>query len=218
MEFEHVVKARYSVREFSDRNVSLSKVRQIVKKAQQAPSWVNSQPWKVYIATGTALSQVKAMFHRKDSAEAKSNPDLAVMSRDDWGGQAPTNMKKWGHDIVAHFSSYDEAHKTMTNLMLSLNNAPVIAYITIPQASPEWSIFDAGAFAQTMMLAAKNLGIDSIPTYNSVRFPDEIKSILGIPTDERLIVGIELGYATNSTVNKYRSDRVPLDQILKIKD
>jgi nitroreductase len=218
MDFEHVVDGRYSVREFSDRRISLSKLRQIVKEAQKAPSWVNSQPWKVYIATGTSLSQVKAMFHRQDVAQAASNPDLAVMSRDDWGGQTQANMKKWRHDIVAHFSSFEEAHQTMTDAMLKLNNAPAIAYITIPQSTPAWSVFDAGAFAQTLMLAARNQGIDSIPTYNSVRFPDEIKSILQIPLDERLIIGIELGYATNSTINKYRADRVPLDQVLKIED
>ncbi|WP_267201114.1 nitroreductase [Limosilactobacillus kribbianus] len=218
MEFDRVVTGRHSVREFSERSISHSKLRQIVKLAQWAPSWVNSQPWKVYIATGKHLEDIKAMFQQKDAAHTKSNPDLAVMSRTQWNERTQANMKKWRHDIVAHFSTFDEAHSKMTRAMNTLNSAAAIAYITIPTQTPDWSILDSGAFAQTLMLAAKDLGIDSIPTYNSVRFPDEIRSILGIPTTERLMVGIELGYATNSHINHYRSDRVPVDEILKIED
>lgn len=140
------------------------------------------------------------------------------MSRDDWGGAAPANMKQWSHAIVNHFDNYDQAHETMTGLMQSLNHAPAIAYITIPTPAPDWAILDAGAFAQTLMLAAKDRGIDSIPTYNSVRFPAETKQILGIPATERLIIGIELGYAADSRVNDFRAARVPLDQMLTILD
>lgn len=218
MEFKAVNQARHSVRDFSDRQVSLEQIRQIVKQAQQAPSWVNAQPWKVYVATGKTLERVREMSHHQDDAHVKGNPDLKVMSREDWAPVPQANMKEWGHRIVGHFENYDEAHQTMSGLAYDLNHAPVIAYITIPKQSPDWAIFDAGAFAQTMMLAAKDLGIDSIPTYNSVRFPEQLREILAIPNDERIIVGIELGYAKDTKVNQYRSTRQALDKILKIED
>lgn len=218
MEFKDVNQARHSVRDFSERQVSLDQIRQIVKEAQQAPSWVNSQPWKVYVAIGKTLDRVREMSHQQDDAQVKGNPDLAVMSRGDWASVPQANMKEWGHQIVGRFANYDEAHQTMSGLAYDLNHAPVIAYITIPKQSPDWAIFDAGAFAQTMMLAAQDLGINSIPTYNSVRFPEQLRAILQIPTDERIIVGIELGYAKDAKVNHYRSTRQPLDEILKIED
>lgn len=40
------------------------------------------------------------------------------------------------------------------------------------------------------MLAATDLGLGSIPTYNSVRFPDILHRILDVPDDERFIEGI----------------------------
>lgn len=218
MEFTTVNRERHSVRDFSTRQVSLDKIRQIVKAAQQAPSWVNSQPWKVYVATGKTLKKIKQMSQNQDNNQVKGQPDLAVMAREDWAQVPQANMKAWGRQIVSYFDSYDEAHSTMSGLAYQLNNAPAIAYITIPQQAPDWAIFDAGAFAQTMMLAAKNLAIDSIPTYNSVRFPQKLRKIMNIPRDERLVIGIELGYAEKTKINHYRSTRQPLDEILKIEN
>ena len=52
MEFSQVVANRHSVRDFTDQPVSQEDLVDIVRSAQQAPSWVNSQPWRVYAATG----------------------------------------------------------------------------------------------------------------------------------------------------------------------
>ncbi len=218
MEFTELNQARHSVRDFADRPVDPQLLRQIVIEAQQAPSWVNSQPWKVYIATGKHLEEIKQVFVEKDAVKEKSSSELATMPRSDWGGDAPAHMKEWGHDIVNHFDNYDQAHQTMTGLMEHLNHTPAIAYVTIPTSSPEWAIFDAGSFAQTLMLAAKDKGVDSIPTYNSVRFPRPIKRILGIPSSEKLVIGIELGYASDAKVNSFRAPRIAVDEMLTILD
>ena len=53
MEFSQVVADRHSVRDFTDQPVSQEDLVDIVRTAQQAPSWVNSQPWRVYAATGS---------------------------------------------------------------------------------------------------------------------------------------------------------------------
>ena len=45
MEFKQVVAKRHSVRDFTDQPVSSQDLVDIVRTAQQAPSWVNSQPW-----------------------------------------------------------------------------------------------------------------------------------------------------------------------------
>nr|WP_314890316.1 nitroreductase family protein [Actinomyces oris] len=52
MEFSQVVANRHSVRDFTDQPVSQEDLVDVVRTAQQAPSWVNSQPWRVYAAPG----------------------------------------------------------------------------------------------------------------------------------------------------------------------
>ncbi|MGY0255149.1 nitroreductase family protein [Limosilactobacillus fermentum] len=59
-----------------------------------------------------------------------------------------------------------------------MNNAPAI-FVTIPKQTPDWAILDAGAFMQSLLLAATAKGLGSIPTYNSVRYPQVVRQVLG---------------------------------------
>lgn len=214
MDFTKVVNKRHSVRQFTDQAVETDLIKEIVTVAQRTPSWVNSQPWQVYCARGTVLQRIKEAYREADQTGQASQPDLPVMSREEWAPRTQANMKQWRHDIVHHFSSFDEAHTAMSTASNNLYDSPVILFITVPQASPDWSIFDAGAFAQTLMLAATNRGLGSIPTYNSVRFPKILRQILGIPDTERVLVGISLGYPADQPLNHYHSQRVPLSNVL----
>ncbi len=68
------------------------------------------------------------------------------------------------------------------------------------------------------MLSAASRGIDSIPAYEFVKFPEMVRSYLGIPDDELVAIGVGLGYASDIAMNGYRSPRVPLDEMLVIKE
>lgn len=218
MEFEKTVTTRHSVRDFSDKTVSQSTIRQIVELAQHSPSWVNSQPWKVYVASGKTLQTIKQAYLKNDQNSVKATPDFPVMHRDDWNSRTQVNMKQWRHEIVHHFDNFDQAHEIMTAASNNLNYAPIILYLTMPKDSSLWSVFDMGLFAQTIMLAAKDQGLDTIPNYNSVRFPKILRQTLAIPADETIVVGISLGYPKATKINSYQSKREPLTDILKFND
>lgn len=49
--FEALVRARHSVREFSDEPVDLEKVKKAVQMSVYTPSVCNRQPWKVYVTS-----------------------------------------------------------------------------------------------------------------------------------------------------------------------
>ena len=214
MELQEAINQRRSVREFTDKPVERDIITKFVQLAQRAPSWVNSQPWEVYCAMGDSLQQIKDAYREQDAAGNHGQSDLPVMGREKWAAQTQANMKQWRHEIVHYFANFDEAHEAMTTASDTLYHSPVILYVTIPQASPDWSIFDAGLFAENLMLAATDYGLDTIPTYNSVRFPAILHQILKVPEDERFIVGISLGYPTTAKINTYRSKRRPVNEIL----
>ena len=71
MEFSQVVANRHSVRDFTDEPVSREDLVDVVRTAQQAPSWVNSQPWRVYAATGATLAGIRSAMPRTSPADAK---------------------------------------------------------------------------------------------------------------------------------------------------
>ena len=81
MEFTQAVADRHSVRDFTGQPVSREDLVDIVRTAQQAPSWMNSQPWRVYAATGRTLEEIKER-HAADAADGrKGRSDLPVVSR-----------------------------------------------------------------------------------------------------------------------------------------
>ena len=74
MEFSQVVADRHSVRDFTDQPVSREDLVDIVRTAQQAPSWVNSQPWRVYAATGATLAGIKKRMLRTSLPAGRETP------------------------------------------------------------------------------------------------------------------------------------------------
>lgn len=73
-----------------------------------------------------------------------------------------------------------------------------------------------GGFGMSLMLAATELGIDSIPAYELIKYPYILRDNLPIPEDEDIIMGIALGHESEEHINEYDSPRLDLDEILKI--
>ena len=85
MEFQEVLHARHSVRYFDGRPVPTDTLRAIVEDAQQAPSWVNAQEWRVWIATGERLEKVRREYARMTGEGIKGYADFTPAHRDQSG-------------------------------------------------------------------------------------------------------------------------------------
>ncbi len=67
------------------------------------------------------------------------------------------------------------------------------------------------------MLSAKDHDVDSIPAYEIVKYPEELRPLLCVPDDQQIIMGIALGYAADDGINRFSSTRLPLADILTVK-
>ncbi|AUW95724.1 nitroreductase [Streptococcus pluranimalium] len=211
MQFQELINTRKSTRHFTDKEVTKDILKEIVSEAQKAPSWVNSQPWKVTIASGERLKEVKAVYKDLNLSGTKGNPDFSVLLNELWPEYTRNNMANSNGQIYG-LEGFNDAQ-------WQLFQAPHVAFLTIPKGAPEWAIHDLGMFSQTLMLSAQNHGVDSIITYAFVKYPDELRRILSIPEDEVIGVGIALGYGEEGhRLNKGNSERNPLEQVLTFKD
>ena len=207
------LEARRSIRYFQDKQVPEETLKAIVKDAQWAPSWANAQPWKVYIATGNTAKTLRDTHLRYATSGAPVEFDLDG-GYAEWGRKANGNMGHWGGSLQS-FLGRDIRQFPMSQV--ELFKAPAIAYLTMHKNSPLWTVYDMGAFGQSLMLAAKGRGVDSIAASEYVKYPEYIRKIMGIPNDEAIVMAIGLGYGDESRINKFRSDREPLEDVLKIK-
>ena len=199
----------------TDQPVSREDLVDVVRTAQQAPSWVNSQPWRVYAATGRTLEEIKKRHAADVAAGRKGASDLPVMSRTEWSLATQANMaalaERIGSDLGDAASEFPAAQARMFN-------AQAVLYITIPTGSPLWSFHDLGAFTAMIALAAVDKGLGAINAYALVMYPDEVREAMGIGADEIVAVGIALGHPADSALAAFAPNRVDVNEILTIKD
>jgi nitroreductase len=69
-------------------------------------------------------------------------------------------------------------------------------------------------YAQTIMLAARGMGLHTCPQAAWIPFQEPIYRHLGIPEDQDLVTGMALGYADDSKIeNTLVSDREALENV-----
>jgi nitroreductase len=216
MNVTEAIESRHSTRLYTDKQISDEILRDIVRLAQLAPSWVNARPEHVYAATGVTLNQIRQQQATLIENNVVTNSDVPTMSRDKWSKKAQINMANWYDSIPKSIGpdwekyNFDAASK--------LYNAPTILYLTLPKGHAEWSMYDIGSFAENILLAAKEKGIDSMTAYYLVMYPDMLRENLSIPEGERIIIGIALGYKDDDAIiNGITSVREPVETILTVK-
>lgn len=210
MEFEQVLRNRHSVRKFTDQAIPLDELRQIIRDAQLAPSWVNSQPYHVHLVVGETLEKVRREQFKLEQKGVKGHSDLPVMSRKEWSEQAQKNMAEWTQGL-------GDVAKLMGPSAAKLYNAQAVIYLTLPKGYSSWSLYDLGAFGNNIILGACDRGLASMTAYQFVKYPSMLRKQLNISDEEEIIIGIGLGYRDDTAaVNEITSSRVDLEKILTI--
>lgn len=214
MNFEELMNKRFSTRDFTDKKISEDDLKEIIKIAGRSPSWANTQPWNVHIASGEYLEKIRAEWIERNNNEIKGNSDLPVGHSEDFGERGFNNIMQNANAITEFIGGPED----LSRLPRLLFNAPAVVYLTVPKTAPMWSVYDLGAFSMSLMLAASEKDINSVPAYELAKYPDVLRYNLDIGDDESVIIGIALGYASENKINEYRSPRLDVEDILKIYD
>jgi len=211
-DFKELMKQRHSARYFLSKPIPEETLKEIMSTSLLTPSWGNSQPWNIYVASGKTLEEIRKDWLAKNKEGVKGNSDINAGHRTDFSERCQENINK----VLKKFSDAlkDQNLKTFMEANYILFNAPTVVYITVPKKRTEYNIFDTGALEMSIMLAAKGKGIDSVPAYEAIKYPDIIRKYIKVPEDEDIIIGIALGYEDkDNDLNKIRSVKLTLDEI-----
>ena len=207
--FKQLMIERHSARKFQSKEIPKEILKDIISTSLLSPSWTNSQPWKIYIASGKALSEIKKVYSNNYEQKVEDKPDMPFAHRNEFSKASQNNMA----DLIKSFK--EKTNSEIMDFNYILFNAPTIVYLCLNKGYSKWSAYDLGALSMAIMLAAKDRGIDSIPAASVVRYPDVLRKILKIPNDEDIIVGIALGYEEKCIANDYRANKFHIDQVCK---
>src|SRR5260370_2219210 len=76
MDFEELVRNRYSCRKFLPEPVPRPTIEKILDLAQQTPSWCNVQPWQIVLVTGGAVAGIRDSLLAHAAAGHPPKPDF----------------------------------------------------------------------------------------------------------------------------------------------
>ena len=165
-----VIANRRAVRAYEPRSVSKNVIRKIINAANQAPSGMNSQPWRFVVVTDKK-------FHKKltETAIPKSKKVLR-------------SLKKTIPDRYnAIMKRYDELEDPI------YYSAPVIIFVI---GIGSFADLSCPLACQNIMLAARSLGLGScwIHFGSFVTHDKAIKKRLGLTKGEKIFGPIVVGY------------------------
>ncbi len=99
---------------------------------------------------------------------------------------------------------------------LRFYNAPIIIFMFIDKRIEKRFLFDIGACAQNVVLAAQSEGLGTHLLGLVLKYQNIVKKTLHLSEDKEMVVGICLGYPDmENPVNDFTPGREDLDQFVK---
>lgn len=209
MEFEQVVRERYSCRRYRPEPVEMTTIGRILQVARQTPSWCNTQPWHVLVVSGEAMEKFRVGLYEHAAGNAMPHPDFAFPLR--YEGIYRERRKVCGVQLYQSLGIRREdrtaaAEQSLENFRFF--GAPHVALITTEEDLGVYGAVDCGLYVSNFMLAAHDLGVASIAQAALASYPDFIRGHFGLPPHRKFICGISFGYADSThPINAYRTAR-----------
>ena len=200
--------ARRSIRAYKPDTVEKEVLMEILGKAAKTPSWANTQPWEVFTASGDALERIRSAYVENHKNDVKSATDIPRPT--EWPDAAKDRTKQLRPDMVRDCGEAADQFFAVNQRMF---DAPAVIFLCLDKAYSPWSLYDLGAYAQSVMLLAQEQGLSTIAAITSVLFPDVIRRELNIPDNLNVAIGIPIGYADeDNALNNFHSARSTLSE------
>jgi nitroreductase len=205
-----------SIRKFKKAAVPRELILKVIDTARYSPSYKNSQPWNVAVVSGSKREALSRMLINLLESGVEPCPDLPAP--ESWpkpeAGRIAELFRRRREAFGIDLTDPDTIVKAK-RANFRFYDAPHAIYLYQHSSLSQWSIFDLGLFAQTLMLAAHAEGLGTVPQAFVTDYAAEVKRFLGIREDMRLVLGISIGYPDmDSPANALRTDRAPLDEIM----
>lgn len=232
--WQALVRDRNSVRDFLPDPVPEDLLREVLDDALAAPSWSNTQPYRLAIATGEVRDRISAELCARFDAGMRARRGglrekvLAVVQRSalpDGDFRVP---ERYPDDlqparVATGRGLYEtlgiERHDLAARDRQMRRNfeffgAPAAVFVFVHRGLREYSILDAGVLLQTLMLAAHVRGLGTCAQGALAIWAGPVRAEFDVPDDYALICGLAIGHPSEHPVNDFRPGRAPLDEIL----
>jgi nitroreductase len=209
MDFETVIRSRFSARKFLDREVPGQTLQRILELAQHTASWCNCQPWQLVITRGGATERFRQAVYAHARSGARPNPDFPFPAA--YEGVYRDRRKVCGVQLyqaldIGKDDRESAAQQALENFRLF--GAPHVAIVTTENKLGVYGAIDCGLYVGNFLLAARNEGVDTIAQAALASYPDFVRAFFSLPANRKVVCGISFGFADpRDPIHSYRTER-----------
>jgi nitroreductase len=207
---EDAIRGRQSIRAYDKRPVPRALVARIIETAARAPSGSNIQPWHVWIVDGAARRALcDEILARYDTVgEDKREYNYYPV---DWREPYLARRRACGWGLYGTLGITREDKPGMhaqRRQNFDFFGAPTGLVFSIDRRLEIGSWLDCGMFIQSVMIAAREFGLETCPQAAIASYHAIIRRRLAIPEPQMVICGMALGYPEpGARVNTFRTER-----------
>jgi nitroreductase len=231
-EVSQLLSSRHSVRDFLPDPVPDDLLDEIIRDGLTAPSWSNTRPYRVAVATGPTRDAISAellqhfeQFRRFNeggvwqkvralaSGRVLPSSDFRVPLKNP-GDVQPRRIalakKLFGHIGIERADIVGRNREIGRNF--EFFGAPVVLFVFARSRMGVYSPLDAGFFAQNLLLSATHRNLGACAQGFLAVWSKPVRQHFDIPRGYKLLFGISLGYPSGAPINNFRPpDTVPGD-------
>ncbi len=226
--FSDLIRSRRSVRDFLPTPIPDAVLQSILADASQSPSWSNTQPYRIAVASGAVRDRLAAQlterFELGMQAQRKGwRGKLQLMTRQRHvlpDGDFETNFaypedlqpqrRATGHGLYELLGIGRKDHAAREAQMrrnFEFFGAPTAIFVFVHSGLREFSVLDAGIYLQSLMLSAQAHGLGTCAQGALATWAGPVRQAFEVPAGYKLIGGLSIGYGSEHAINHYNPGR-----------
>jgi len=226
--------SRRTTRDFLPTPVPQDVIDQLLTDSLTAPSWSNTRPFKVAVATGEVKDRISNEFLLRWNVLSKimrrgiknklrlliSRYGLPTSNRSIVKPYVPElkpRAERVGRELYTLFGvarGDREARDKQWAKNYSFFGAPVELFIYIHKSLHIYAASDAGLMMENLILSAHARGLGTCAQGAVNIWDDVVRREFDIPKEYRLLCGMAIGYPSDSPVNSFKANRIGVEELL----
>jgi nitroreductase len=205
-------RGRASRRAFRPEPLPRATLVELFAAAQRAPSWCNTQPWRVAV---TEPPRTRQLAEAMQAAARSALPHAEVPFPLDY----PPPYKQ--HRVACGIALYEAMGVTRDDKAgrydawlrnYAFFDAPHVAIVACDRRLGPYAYVDVGVWLGYVLTAAASLGVDTCPMASVAAYPEPLRAQLPIAETDTILFGLALGHSDDAApANRCRTTREPVE-------
>jgi nitroreductase len=227
-DFGAFLASRRTTRDFLPTPIDAKVIEDLITDGLTAPSWSNTRPYLVAVASGDVRDRISADMMRRavvltgfrigslaDKIKFLLTPKAWPISDFNMLKAYPVELqpraRKVGKELYGLIGvprGDKQAREAQWMKNYQFFGAPVELFVFVHKGLGMFAANDAGLFSENLMLSAHARGLGTCAQGAAALWADAIRREFKVPAGYKLLYGIAVGYPSEALINTFGAERI----------